>query len=90
MSVYEIVTGKLLAELERGTVPWRRPWKCADGAPRNMASGREYRGIYALLFGLTPERVREDAARMVAWMRQREHEQSAGAHGGRGPGVVPA
>ena len=52
MNVYEIVTGKLIAALERGTVPWRRPWRGADGAPRNMASGREYRGINALLLGL--------------------------------------
>src|SRR3990167_5145816 len=52
MNVYEIVTGKLIAALERGTVPWRRPWRGADGAPRNLASGKSYRGINALLLGL--------------------------------------
>ena len=53
MNVYEIVTEKLVAALERGTVPWRRPWRGADGAPRNMASGKEYRGINSLLLGMS-------------------------------------
>lgn len=52
MNVYEIVTGKLIAALERGTAPWRRPWRGADGAPRNIVSRREYRGINALLLGM--------------------------------------
>ena len=33
MNVYEIVTGKLIAALERGTVPWRRPGGCPDMDP---------------------------------------------------------
>lgn len=27
MSVYDTVTNRILEELERGTVPWVKPWK---------------------------------------------------------------
>jgi len=26
-SVYDIVTERILAELEKGQVPWRKPWR---------------------------------------------------------------
>jgi len=43
-SVYEIVTARLLEKLEQGTVPWHKPW-AAGGAPRNLVSGKAYRGV---------------------------------------------
>lgn len=46
--VYTIVTEKIIELLEKGTVPWRRPWK-DGGLPRNLISGRQYRGINLLL-----------------------------------------
>lgn len=46
--VAEIVTEKILAQLEAGTVPWRKPWTSAT-APRNAFSGRAYRGINVFL-----------------------------------------
>lgn len=47
MSVYEIVTDKLIAQLEKGTIPWRKPW--ATTAPKNLISKRAYSGINLLL-----------------------------------------
>jgi antirestriction protein ArdC len=38
MNVYDIVTEKVVAALEAGTVPWRKPWNAATGAPRNYLS----------------------------------------------------
>ncbi len=49
-SVYEIVTERLLEKLEQGTVPWHKPW-AAGGAPRNLISGKEYRGVNVFLLG---------------------------------------
>jgi antirestriction protein ArdC len=49
-SVYEIVTERILEKLEAGTVPWRKPWS-AGGAPRNLVSGKEYRGVNVWLLG---------------------------------------
>jgi len=48
--LYQIVTEKILAELEHGTVPWHKPWKGA----RNLITDREYRGINAMLLGVQP------------------------------------
>jgi antirestriction protein ArdC len=44
MDIYAIVTEKILNLLERGVVPWRRPWTLA-GLPRNLVSKKPYRGI---------------------------------------------
>ena len=43
--VYQIITDRIIALLEQGTVPWHRPWGGPDGIPKNLASGKEYRGI---------------------------------------------
>jgi antirestriction protein ArdC len=45
MNVYEIVTDRILASLERGVAPWNRPWGGAANQPRSLNTGREYRGI---------------------------------------------
>ena len=51
--LYQEVTDAVLAALERGTVPWRRPWReLGDGLQRNLVSRRPYRGINQLLLPL--------------------------------------
>ena len=35
-SAYDVVTDRVLALLERGTVPWRRPWNTTVDMPRNL------------------------------------------------------
>ena len=42
--VYELVTNRIIAQLEKGTVPWKIPWTQA-GLPKNFVSGRPYNGI---------------------------------------------
>jgi len=49
-SVYEIVTSRILAELERGEIPWRRPWRTLP--PANLISKKPYRGINVFLLAL--------------------------------------
>ena len=46
-NVYEVITGRIIKQLESGTAPWHKPWKGRgkSGLPRNLVSGREYRGI---------------------------------------------
>ncbi len=46
--VYQIVTDRIIALLEQGTVPWRQPWADA-GIPRNVVSKKPYNGINVLL-----------------------------------------
>jgi len=42
---YQVITDRILALLEQGTVPWRKPWDSVTGLPRNLFSQRPYRGI---------------------------------------------
>ena len=47
--VYEIVTDKIIAQLETGTIPWRKAWTGPNGMPMNLISGKPYSGINFLL-----------------------------------------
>lgn len=50
-NIYEQVTEQIIEALERGVVPWDKPWRDTAG-PRNIESGRAYRGINVFLLGL--------------------------------------
>jgi antirestriction protein ArdC len=52
-TIHQIVTDRMIAALQRGTVPWRKPWQAAAGQPRSMSTGQPYRGINPFLLGLT-------------------------------------
>jgi antirestriction protein ArdC len=52
-TIHRIVTERMIAALERGTIPWRKPWHAEAGRPRSMNSGRPYRGVNVFLLGLT-------------------------------------
>lgn len=48
--IHQEVTDKIVAELERGTVPWVRPWSVTGAAlPRNAVSGKPYNGVNILM-----------------------------------------
>jgi antirestriction protein ArdC len=51
MNTYELITNRILEKMERGQVPWRRPWKF--DAPRNLVSKRSYHGINLLLLTMS-------------------------------------
>jgi antirestriction protein ArdC len=42
---YQVITDRILALLDQGTVPWRKPWDSVTGLPRNLFSQRPYKGI---------------------------------------------
>jgi N-terminal domain of anti-restriction factor ArdC len=54
---YQAVTDRIIAALEAGTPPWRRPWdpdKAGGPAtPRNAATDQRYRGINVLTLGMS-------------------------------------
>lgn len=52
-SCYDIVTEKILAALESGTVPWHRPWDASAGMPVSIGSNKPYRGINVFLLEAT-------------------------------------
>ena len=53
MTVYDIVTDRIIAALESGTVPWRKSWRSVDDLPKNLISGKAYRGINVWLLSLS-------------------------------------
>ncbi|RUT97667.1 DUF1738 domain-containing protein, partial [Mesorhizobium sp. USDA-HM6] len=51
-SLYSEITDRIIADLERGCVPWVKPWgsaKATLGLPKNAATGRSYSGINILI-----------------------------------------
>ena len=48
-NIYDQITERIIALLEKGTVPWRKPWKAQTGLPRNFITKKAYRGINVLL-----------------------------------------
>jgi len=46
-SLYEDITQQIIAELENGTVPWKKPWAVA--IPYNAVSQQPYHGINVLM-----------------------------------------
>ena len=54
LDIYQTVTDRILEMLDKGTVPWRQPIRNAGGGwPRNIESGRPYRGINVFLLSMT-------------------------------------
>ena len=47
--IYQMVTDRIIDQLEKGVVPWEKSWKSIGGAPRNLISGYFYQGINRFL-----------------------------------------
>ena len=52
------ITSQIVAALEQGVVPWKKPWRCSpnSGRPTSVASLRPYQGINTLLLTLHAHR----------------------------------
>ena len=48
VKVYEVITDRILEALKQGVVPWRMPWD-KTGTPKNLQSGKPYRGVNIFL-----------------------------------------
>lgn len=99
MTVYEVITRRIVELLEQGTIPWRKPW--VNGESRNLVSGKPYRGINTLILGASRYsspfwltfkqalaaggcvRTGERGAPVVFWKRPEEEEGEA-TESGRG------
>ena len=55
---YAEITDRVIAALEAGTPPWRRPWDVdkagGPSMPRNAVTGARYRGINVIALGMSP------------------------------------
>ena len=50
-NVYDIVTSRILEELENGTIPWNKPWK-ATSMPKNLRVVRSIEVVECLAINL--------------------------------------
>ncbi len=48
-AVYQVVTDRIIALLEKGVIPWHQPWNCGEQAPQNLLSRKAYRGVNVFL-----------------------------------------
>ena len=52
--IYQEVTDQIIASLEEGNIPWKRPWKIEGGRLHcNMTNLKPYRGVNQFLLDLT-------------------------------------
>jgi len=51
---YEVIADRIIAALEAGEVPWRKPWTITLGqTPHNATSKRPYTGLNAFILGIS-------------------------------------
>ncbi len=75
---YQEVTDRVVAALEAGTLPWRRPWVSSHattmpGMPCNAISGRTYRGVNAVLLAMTQFAHASEDPRWLTYLQASEH-----------------
>lgn len=52
-TVYDMITERILAQLNQGTAPWHKPWKSVNGEePMNLTSRKAYRGLNRFLLSV--------------------------------------
>ncbi len=73
------MTDRIVAALEKGTRPWKRPWRPAEGTgtgfPVNALTGHSYRGINVLLLWLSAA---EQGFGYDIWLTYRQAQQLGG------------
>ncbi len=83
---YEIITNRIIAALEAGTVPWHKPWKGGEaGQPKNLLTQKSYRGVnvWTLAFEQTT-----GGYASPYWLTYRQAQQ-LGGHVRKGETGVP-
>ena len=52
-SIYDEVTNRIIENLEKGTIPWIKPWHTENTLDKNIVSGNEYNGINRIILGMS-------------------------------------
>lgn len=77
--IYQEVTDRIVTALEKGTCPWKRPWRPAEGTgtgfPVNALTGHPYQGMNVLLLWLSAA---EQGFGCDIWLTYRQAQQLGG------------
>ena len=52
-SIYDIVTNRIIENLEKGSIPWIKPWHTENTLDKNIKTGNEYNGINRIILGMS-------------------------------------
>lgn len=78
--IYQEITDKLIAEMEKGIIPWVKPWKSNElpfkgWMPSNAITGRPYHGINVLILWATAQNHGYDDPR---WLTYEQAKKAGG------------
>lgn len=78
--IYQQVTDKIISALEKGTAPWKKPWRSAvkqygGMLPTNALTGNHYNGVNILLLWMAAEEMGSNVNR---WLTYRQTQQLGG------------
>lgn len=78
--LYQTVTDKIVAAMEKGVAPWRKPWRTdrsrvGSSLPTNAVTGNAYSGVNVLLLWLAAEKGGYTANR---WLTYRQAQDASG------------
>jgi antirestriction protein ArdC len=51
-AIYQSVTDSIIAQLEKGAIPWVKPWRADSSADKNFITQKAYSGINTLILGM--------------------------------------
>lgn len=84
--LYEETTARILEQLEKGVIPWRKPWTGGSAdMPINITTGKAYKGSNVVMLWVTGS-----AYRHQKWLTY-EQAKAAGGHvkkGEKGTGLI--
>lgn len=52
-AIYKAVTDSIITQLEKGAIPWIKPWRADSSADKNFITQKNYQGINTLILGMT-------------------------------------
>lgn len=52
-AIYDEVNNSIISELERGAIPWIKPWRVDSTADKNFITDKPYQGINRLILGMS-------------------------------------
>ncbi|MDE1485178.1 ssDNA-binding domain-containing protein [Xenorhabdus bovienii] len=78
--IYQQVTDRIISALEKGTAPWKKPWRSAvkqygGMLPTNALTGNHYNGVNILLLWMAAEEMGSNVNR---WLTYRQAQQLGG------------
>jgi antirestriction protein ArdC len=50
--IYDMVNDMIIERLEKGIIPWRKPWVAGADMPMNFISKKPYRGVNVFMLGI--------------------------------------